>query len=66
MISNHQFQVSGMSCGHCASAIQNALQALDPQARVQIELARSRVEVDSAQPREALAAAIASAGYTPQ
>lgn len=66
MISHHQFQVSGMSCGHCARAIEEALQAVDPQARVQVELARGQVEVDSAQARETLAAAIVEAGYTPQ
>ena len=66
MINHHQFQVAGMNCGHCVRAIEGALQALDPQARVQIELARSSVEVDSAQTREALAAAIVQAGYTAQ
>jgi copper chaperone len=65
-MSHHQFQVAGMSCGHCVGAVRAALQALDPQAQVQVQLEQGRVEVDSAQPREALAAAIAEAGYRVQ
>jgi copper chaperone len=65
-MSHHQFQVAGMSCGHCVGAVRAALQALDPQAQVQVQLEQGRVEVDSAQPREALAAAIVEAGYRVQ
>ena len=65
-MSHHQFQVQGMSCGHCVAAIEQALQQLDPKAQVQVELARGQVQVDSEQPREALAAAIVDAGYTLQ
>ena len=66
IVIHHQFQVAGMSCGHCVGAVEEALQAVDPQARVQVELARGQVQVDSDQPREALAPAIAEAGYTVQ
>jgi copper chaperone len=65
-MSHHQFQVAGMSCGHCVAAIERALQELDPNARVQVELSQGQVEVDSDAPRETLAAAIADAGYTIQ
>ncbi|SFM29071.1 copper chaperone [Variovorax sp. OV329] len=66
IVIHHQFQVGGMSCGHCIGAVEEALQALDPQARVQVELAQGKVQVESDQPREALAAAITDAGYTVQ
>ena len=59
----HQFQVQGMTCGHCERAVTNAIQQLDPQAQVRIDRAQNRVDVDSSQPREALAAAIAEEGY---
>lgn len=59
----HQFEVQGMTCGHCERAVTAAVQALDPQARVQIDRAQNRVDIDSTQPREALAAAIAEEGY---
>ncbi|MBI3102524.1 MAG: heavy-metal-associated domain-containing protein [Burkholderiales bacterium] len=59
----HQFQVQGMTCGHCERAVTSAIQQLDPQAQVRIDRAHNRVDVDSSQPREALAAAIAEEGY---
>ena len=58
------FDVDGMSCNHCAKAVTKAVQQLDPQAQVQVDLAGKKVEVESAQPRQALAQAIADEGYT--
>lgn len=61
---NQLFQVQGMSCGHCVKAVTQAIQKLDPQARVTVSLDQGRVEVDSAAEREALAQAIREEGYT--
>ena len=58
------FDVQGMSCNHCAKAVTQALQQLHPQAQVQVDLAGKKVEVESTQPRQALAQAIATEGYT--
>lgn len=60
---NHVFTVTGMTCGHCEKAVTRALQALDPQAQVNIDRAHDRVEVESTQSRETLAKAIAEEGY---
>ena len=57
------FTVEGMSCGHCVKAVTKAVQALDPLAQVQVDLPSQKVEVDSEQPREAIAAAIVDEGY---
>lgn len=57
------FTVTGMTCGHCERAVKAAVQQIDPQAVVTIDRAANRVDVDSAQPREALAKAIAEEGY---
>ena len=59
----YQFEVQGMTCGHCERAVTSAIQQLDPQAQVRIDRAQNRVDVDSSQPREALATAIAEEGY---
>ena len=59
----HQFQVQGMTCGHCERAVTEAVQQLDPQASVMIDRAANHVQVQSAHPRAALAAAIAEEGY---
>ena len=60
---NQIFTVTGMTCGHCEKAVTRALQQVDPQAEVKIDRTQNRVEVQSGQPREALARAIAEEGY---
>ena len=60
---NHIFQVQGMSCGHCERAVTQAVQAVDPAAGVKVDLGSGQVEVQSTQPREAIARAIAEEGY---
>ena len=57
------FDVQGMTCGHCEMAVKRAVRQLDPQAEVQIDRSRNLVEVQSEQPREAIARAIAEEGY---
>lgn len=42
------FQVDGMSCGHCEKAVRAAIQALQADADVQIDLATGKVRVDAA------------------
>lgn len=63
---NQSFQVQGMTCGHCERAVTQALKAVDPQAEVRIDRATGKVDVESVQPRDALAHAIAEEGYTVQ
>jgi copper chaperone len=60
---NQIFTVEGMTCGHCEKAVTQALKKLDAQATVQIDRAHNQVQVDSTQPRDALAKAIADEGY---
>ncbi|RKT24376.1 copper chaperone [Paraburkholderia sp. RAU2J] len=59
-----EFKVEGMSCQHCVTAVTNAIRAHDAAAQVQVDLASGRVVVDSAQPVDAMKAAIDEAGYT--
>lgn len=59
----HQFDVQGMTCGHCERAVIQAIQTLDPQAQVQIDRSQNRVNVESDQARSALAKAIQEEGY---
>lgn len=60
---NQTFTVTGMTCGHCEKAVTRALQQVDPQAQVVIDRTQNRVQVESNQPREALAKAITEEGY---
>ena len=60
------FEVKDMTCGHCVSAITKAVESADPGARVQIDLARHRVEVQPVSGDFArFSEAISAAGYTP-
>ncbi len=61
---NQTFTVTGMTCGHCEKAVTQAIKGVDPQAQVRIDRAQNKVEVDTTQPREAVAQAIAEEGYT--
>ncbi|MEN9398687.1 MAG: hypothetical protein RLZ81_3217 [Pseudomonadota bacterium] len=61
---NQTFQVTGMTCGHCEKAVTRAIRQIDPQAEVQIDRSQNKVDVQSQQPREAIARAIAEEGYT--
>lgn len=58
------FNVTGMTCEHCEKAVVRAVRQLDRTAEVHADRIQNRVEVDSEQPREALARAIAEEGYT--
>lgn len=60
---NHTFTVTGMTCGHCEKSVTRAVKQLDPQAEVAIDRAANLVSVQSEQPREMLALAIAEEGY---
>ena len=60
------FEVKDMTCGHCVSTITKALKAADKGAKVEIDLATHRVQVQpAAADAEELAEAITEAGYTP-
>ncbi len=58
------FKVEGMSCQHCAKAVTKVVKQIDAEAQVQVDLDKKQVVVESKQPREAIAQAIAEEGYT--
>ncbi|HSN80556.1 MAG TPA: cation transporter [Rhodoferax sp.] len=58
------FTVTGMTCEHCEKAVVRAVRQLDRSAEVTADRSQNRVEVESEQPREALAQAIAEEGYS--
>jgi len=61
------FVVNDMTCGHCVSTITKSLKALDPHAKVTIDLGQRLVQVESNSVGAAtLRSAIAEAGYTPE
>lgn len=60
------FEVNDMTCGHCASTVTKAVVAADRNAKVRIDLAAHRVEIEpGSADADELAEAIQEAGYTP-
>lgn len=57
------FDVKGMTCSHCVKAVTRAVQEIDAQARVEIDLSSGSVQVESSAPIAAIAQAITDAGY---
>ncbi|WP_457107330.1 heavy-metal-associated domain-containing protein [Methylobacterium sp. P5_C11] len=59
-----RFKVDTMECGGCAKAVTRAVEAIEPGARVTVDLETKRVTVSGAVgTAERIAHAIASAGY---
>jgi len=60
------FEVKDMTCGHCVSSITRAVQEADSGAKVRIDLATHRVEIEPASAdAQVIGDAIEEAGYTP-
>lgn len=60
------FEVQDMTCGHCVSAVTKAVMGVDPAAKVHVDLATHRVEIQpGAADAAALGHAITEAGFTP-
>lgn len=60
------FEVKDMTCGHCASVITKAVKATDKDAKVQVDLANHRIDIEPTESDAAeLRDAIKEAGYTP-
>jgi copper chaperone len=59
------YTVSGMTCGHCVTAVQNEIGQLAGVSEVQVDLGTGAVMVTSEQPldEERVGAAVAEAGY---
>jgi copper chaperone len=59
----HTLQVKGMSCQHCVKAVTKALQAMDADASVQVDLPQGTVTVQTKLTHEATVKAITDEGY---
>jgi copper chaperone len=61
-----EFMVENMVCDGCSAAVQKAVTAVDPAARLSIDLATGKVSIDSARSDAEIEAAISAAGFTAQ
>ncbi len=60
---SHTYRVSGMTCGHCAGAVTEAIVAAAPQAHVPVNLDQKTVTVEGVGDEAVVAQAVADAGY---
>lgn len=58
-----KFDVENMTCSHCVRTITRVLQAMDPQARVDVDLAAATVSVDGQMAPDQVIAALGTEGY---
>jgi Cu+-exporting ATPase len=59
----YELTVEDMSCGHCVGRVTKSVQAIDKDAKVEIDLPTKKVRVDSTADLDAIAKAIDAAGY---
>ena len=56
-------KVSGMTCGGCINAVTRAIQAQDPRATVQVDLASQTVNLETSLSEEKASELITDAGF---
>jgi len=59
----YELQVEGMSCGGCVRSVTRTVQAIDRNAKVEVDLQSKKVRVDTSADLEAVKSAISDAGY---
>jgi len=63
-MSTTTYQVTGMTCGHCAQAVTTEVSSIDGVTDVQVDVASGKVEVTGeGVTEEAVRAAVDEAGY---
>ena len=58
-----ELTVPTMTCNHCVKTVTETVRRVDPNATPQIDLATHRVRIESEQPAQAFAEALAEEGY---
>jgi len=59
----YELQVEGMSCGGCVRGVTRSVQAVDSNAKVDVDLQSKKVRVDTQASLDAVKSAINDAGY---
>lgn len=60
-----EFELPNMTCGHCAGMVSQTLKMMDPDCKIEVDMAHRKVSVQSSEDRKALAEALSEAGYPP-
>ena len=57
------FHIPDMSCGHCKSAVEKTIHALDPEARIDFDMEARQITLNTRTETMIVQAALAAAGY---
>ena len=57
------FNIPNMSCGHCKATVEKTIHAIDPEAKIEFDMASRKITLDSRTPPDNVQTALASAGY---
>ncbi|MGJ4752330.1 heavy-metal-associated domain-containing protein [Leptospira kmetyi] len=58
-----EFQVENMTCGSCANMISKAIQTIDPNVQINVDITKQIVRVESGRSEKELANLIEECGY---
>ncbi|MBI4970023.1 MAG: heavy-metal-associated domain-containing protein [Rhodospirillales bacterium] len=61
---SQKYRVDGMTCMGCAGSVERAIKAVDPQAKVAVDLAAKTVTVDGLNDAAKIKGAVENAGFT--
>lgn len=59
----YELKVSGMTCGHCVQTVTRAIQTIDANASVEVDLASGRVVVGTSRREPEIRRAIEAGGF---
>jgi copper chaperone len=59
----YELQVEGMTCAGCVRSVTKSVQAVDADAKVDVDLASKKVRIDSRASLDSVTSAIDDAGY---
>jgi copper chaperone len=59
----YAFDVEGMSCGGCVTAVEKIVRRVDPEAEIRVDLAGARAQVATSAPPQAIGEALTRGGY---
>ncbi len=60
-----EFTIPAMTCGNCIVRVTHVIEAADPAAKVEVDLATKHVRIDSSKTVAIFDAALKVAGYPP-
>jgi copper chaperone len=60
-----EFELQDMTCGHCAGMVNRTVKLVDPEAKIEVDVASKKVKIDSSEDCAAFVEALTEAGYPP-